>query len=82
MFIDCLPYSLKNKLIMEMYKPFIENFIFFKDNENSDFIVKVVTSLKPLLSFKGDILIQEGDFIKEVFFVKKGVLSLDITIER
>ena len=79
---DCLPYSLKNKLIMEMYKPFIENFIFFKDNENSDFIVKVVTSLKPLLSFKGDILIQEGDFIKEIFFVKKGVLSLDITIDR
>ena len=78
---DCLPYSLKNKLIMEMYKPFIENFIFFKDNENSDFIVKVVTSLKPLLSFKGDILIQEGDFIKEIFFVKKGVLSLDITID-
>mgnify|MGYP002624066407 CR=1 FL=1 len=79
---DCLPYSLKNKLIMEMYKPFIENFIFFKDNENSDFIVKVVTSLKPLLSFKRDILIQEGDFIKEIFFVKKGVLSLDITIDR
>jgi len=79
---DCLPYTLKNKLIMEMYKPFIENFIFFKDNENSDFIVKVVTSLKPLLSFKGDILIQEGDFIKEIFFVKKGVLSLDITIDR
>jgi CRP-like cAMP-binding protein len=67
---------------MEMYKPFIENFIFFKDNENSDFIVKVVTSLKPLLSFKNDILIQEGDFIKEIFFVKKGVLSLDITIDR
>ena len=79
---DCLPYTLKNKLIMEMYKPFIRNFVFFKENENSDFIVKVVTALKPLLSFKNDILIQEGDFIKEIFFVKKGVLLLNICIDR
>ena len=79
---ECLPYSLKNKLIMEMYKPFVENFVFFKENENSDFVVKVVTSLKPLISFKNDILIQEGDFIKEIFFVKTGVLSLNITIDK
>ena len=79
---DCLPYALKNKLIMEMYKPFIDNFIFFKGTENSDFIVKVVTSLKPLLSFKSDILVQEGDYIKEIFFVKKGVLSLNIIIDK
>ena len=79
---DCLPYSLKNKLIIEIYKPFIKNFSFFKNIENSDFIVKVVTSLKPLLSFKGNQLIQEGDFIKEILFVKKGILSLNITIDR
>ena len=79
---DCLPYTLKNKLIMEMYKPFIKNFIFFKENENSDFIVKVVTALRPLLSFRHDILIQEGDFIKEIFFVKKGVLVLNISIDK
>ena len=79
---DCLPITLKNKLIMEMYKEFIDHFIFFKRNDNSDFIVKVVTSLKPLLSFKGDKLIQEGDFVKEIFFVKKGVLVLNITIDK
>ena len=79
---DCLPYSLKNKLIMEMYKPFIDNFIFFKDIENSDFIVKVITSLKPLLSFKCDVLVQEGDFINEIFFVKKGSLCLSIAVNK
>ena len=79
---DCLPYTIKNKLIMEIYKYFIYHFIFFRDIENSDFIVKVVTSLKPLLAFKGDILIQEGDFVKEIFFVKKGVLSLNIIIDK
>ena len=75
-----LPYYLKNILIMEMYKPIITNFIFFKDIDNSDFIVKIATSLKPLISIKGDILIQEGDYIKEILFVKQGVLGLNISI--
>ena len=68
---DCLPLTLKNKLIMEMYREFINNFTFFKYNHHSDFIVKVVTSLKPLLTFKDDTLIREGDYVKEIFFVKK-----------
>ncbi len=78
---QCLPYSLKNKLIMEMYRPIIKNFIFFKDIDNSDFIVKVATSLKPLISIKGEILVQEGDFIKEIFFIKKGMIGLNICID-
>ena len=76
-----LPYSLKNELIIQMYKPIINNFVFFKDIDNSDFIVKVATSLKPLISIKGDILVQEADYIKEIFFVKKGVLGLYISID-
>ena len=75
-----LPYYLKNILIMQMYKPIIKSFNFFKDIDNSDFIVKVTTSLKPLISIKGDILIQEGDYIKEIFFVKQGVIGLTICI--
>ena len=78
---DCLPYSLKNKLIMEMYRPLIKHFVFFKDIDNSDFIVKVATSLKPLISIKNDILIQEGDYIKEIIFVKKGVIGLNMCID-
>ena len=78
---DCLPYFLKNEMIMEMYKQIIQNFIFFKEIDNSDFITKVSTSLKPLIAFKGDILIQEGDFVKEIFFVKFGVVGLNICID-
>ena len=78
---DCLPYSLKNKLIMEMYKLLINKFVFFKYINNADFIVKVITSLKPLLSFKDDIIIHEGDFVKEIIFVKRGVISLNICID-
>ena len=63
-----------------MFKPIIRNFVFFKNIDNADFIVKVITSLKPLLSLKGDIIIQEGDFIKEIIFVRKGIISLNISI--
>ena len=40
---DCLPVGLKNNLIFEMYKPIIKNFIFFKNFQNIDFIVQVIT---------------------------------------
>ena len=78
---QCLPYSLKNKLIMEMYKPIIKHFDFFKGVDNSDFVVKVSTSLRPLISVKGNILIHIGDFVKEIFFIKKGIIELCICID-
>ena len=77
----CLPYSLKNKLIMEMHRPIIKNFDFFKEVHNSDFIVKVATSLKSIISIRGDTIIKEGDFIKEIIFVKKGVIAVNIYID-
>ena len=79
--INSLPYSLRNLLIIEMYKPIINNFIIFKGLENSNCIVQLVTSFKPIYSIKNDILIQEGDFIEEVIFVKTGVISLEIGID-
>ena len=79
--IELLPYSLRNTLIIEMYKPFINNFIFFKNIKNRDFIVQVVSKLKPALSVKGDMVVQEGDFIEDIIFVKDGLLSLEIKID-
>jgi hypothetical protein len=78
---QCLPYSLKNRLIMEMYKPVIKHFEFFKGVDNSDFVVKVATSLRPLISIKGDVLVHIGDLIKEIFFIKKGAIELCICID-
>jgi len=79
--LDSLPLSLKNNVIIDMYKPIIKNFQFFKSFQNSDFFVKIVTSLKPILSMKDDILVQEGDVIEDIIFIKKGVLSLEIYID-
>ena len=79
--LESLPSSLQNNLIIEIYKPIIMNFQFFKSFENSDFFVKIVTSLKPILSMKDDILIQEGDIIEDIIFIKNGVLTLEIIID-
>ena len=79
--LDSLPYSLKNKLIISMYQNIINNFMFFKNIDNSDFIVKVVTSFVPIISIKNDIVIQEGHYITEIIFVKKGVITLNINFD-
>ena len=79
--IDCLPLGLRNVLVYEMYKPIINNFIFFKNFDNTDFIVRVILAFKPILSMKNDILVKDGDFIEEIIFVKKGRLSLEIPID-
>ena len=78
--LDSLPASIQNNLIIEIYKPIIKNFLFFKYFENSDFFVKIVTSMKPILSMKDDILVHEGDVIEDIIFIKKGRLSLEVDI--
>ena len=77
---DCLPVGLKNNLISEMYKPIIQNFIFFKNFQNTDFIVRVILSFKPILAYKNDILVNEGDMVEDIMFVKRGMLTVELPI--
>ena len=79
--VDSLPLRLRNTLIYEMYKPVIQNFIFFKSFDNKDFVVRVLLAFKPILASKYDVLVKEGDYIVEVIFVKTGILSLEIAIK-
>ena len=78
--IDELPISLRNALVYSMYEPIIENFIFFKNFDNKDFIVKVIFSFKPILAIKNDILIKDGDFVEDIIFIKKGKITLELPI--
>ena len=78
--LESLPNALKNSLIIEMYKTYINGFLFFKGIENREFIVKIISKLTPIIGIKGDILIQEGEKIEEIIFIKNGVLSLEIWI--
>ena len=77
---DCLPVGLKNNLISEMYKPIIQNFVFFKNFQNTDFIVRVILAFKPIIAYKNDVLVNEGDMIEDIMFVKKGILSVELPI--
>jgi hypothetical protein len=76
-----LPYTLKNQIMFIIYGSIIKKFIFFKDCENSDFILRVLTSFIPLTTKKGAVILQEGEIIDNIVFVREGRLSLVATID-
>ena len=78
--LNSLPISLKNDLVYNMYKPIIQNFFFFKNFNNIDFIVSVILSLKPIIALRNDVLMKHGDYVEDIIFVKYGRLSLDLPI--
>ena len=78
--IDNLPIGLRTTLIMEMYKPIINNFIFFKTYSSSDFIIRVILAFRPIFVMKNEKLVNEGDYIEEIVFVKRGALSLELPL--
>jgi hypothetical protein len=80
-FLEELPKSLKNEMILKMYRPMIDHFIFFKNFDDVDFIIKVIMALKPYSAIRNERLILEGDFLDEMIFVKKGTLVLEITLK-
>ena len=76
-----LPYTLKNQIMFIIYGSIIKKFKFFKDCENSDFILRVLTAFIPLSTKKGAFIIQEGEIIDNIVFVREGRLSLVATID-
>ena len=79
--VNNLPYTLKNKLMFIIYENIINKFIFFKDCQNSDFIIRVLTSFIPLSAKKGAFIIHEGELVDNIIFVKEGRLSLVAAID-
>lgn len=78
---DNLPLTLRNTLLMEIYKPIINSFVFFKNITNTDFMVIILLALKPIYAVKNDSLLKPGEFMEEVIFVKNGRLCLDVPID-
>jgi hypothetical protein len=78
--IDSLPYSLKNSLLNEMYKPIIKNLNFFKNFKNSSFVLEIVRKLLPIRAYKNEILLDQGDLIENMILVKEGRLTLEVKI--
>ena len=79
--VNNLPYTLKNQLMFIIYDNIIKRFIFFKECQNSDFIIRILTSLIPNSAKKGAFIIHEGELIDNIIFVKQGRLSLVASID-
>ena len=75
-----LPLKLQKELLFAMYKPIIENFIFFKYFPNEDFIMTIILCLKPTVCIKNERIVQVGDVMEEIIFVKKGKLALEMPL--
>ena len=79
--LDSLPYSIRNELLIQMYDPIINNFKLFRYFDNSEFIIRIVSLFKPMVCSKGDILVNEGDFVEDIIFNKSGMLSVDVCVD-
>ena len=64
-----------------IYGNIIKKFIFFKECENSDFILRILTSFIPLTTKKGVIILQESEIIDNIIFARERRLSLVATID-
>jgi hypothetical protein len=78
---NSLPFNLRNALLLIMYRSCIKNFKFFKNCENSNFIIQILSTFIPSTSKKADILVYEGEMIEEIIIVKDGRLSLEAAID-
>ena len=79
--VNSLPYYLQNSILFEIHKNEINKFTFFKNCDNSDFILKVLTHFIPIFSKKNIVLVGEGEFFENIFFIKDGRLSLEAIID-
>jgi hypothetical protein len=79
--VNNLPYYLQNSVLFQIHKNEINNFTFFKGCDNSDFILKVLTHFIPIFSKKNIVLVGEGEFLENIFFIKDGRLSLEAIID-
>ena len=77
---DNLPYNIQKALVFTMYKPVIENFVFFKKFYNEDFIMKVLTMFNPVIYYRKEKIVTAGEFMDEMYFVKKGRLAIDLPV--
>ena len=79
--INGVPDTIKNELLFKIYSKVINGFNIFKDVDNSNFVLQMLTSFIPIISKKEEIIILEGEIIQNIIFVKDGKLSMEIAID-
>ena len=79
--VSSLPYYLQNSVLFQIHKNEIDRFTFFRDCDNSDFILKVLTHFIPIFAKKNIVLVGEGEFYENIFFIRDGRLCLEAIID-
>ena len=79
--LESLPFNIRNMLLYEINKPLIEGLNFFKNFHNSVFILSAVTKLIPIVTNKGDIIIEQNEIINSIIFLKQGRLGVEIAVD-
>ena len=79
--INGVPDAIKNDLLLKIYSKVINGFNIFKDVNNSNFIIQMLTSFIPIVSKKEEIIQLEGEIVQNIIFVRDGKLSLEIGID-
>jgi hypothetical protein len=74
-FLETLPYTLKKEVLISMTKNGIKSLKFF-NGQNRDFLIFVLPMLHSIKVKKDETLIAIGDFVEEMYIVRKGVLSI------
>ena len=79
--INGIPDAVKTDLLFKIYSKIINKFTIFKNVNNSNFIIQVLTSFIPLILKKDEIILFEGEVVENIIFVKDGKISMEITID-
>jgi hypothetical protein len=74
-FLDTLPYALKKEVLIGMTRRKIKSLNFFK-NQSRDFVIFTLPMLHSMKVLRGETLISDGEFVEEMFIVKRGLLSI------
>jgi CRP-like cAMP-binding protein len=76
-----LPQQLKHTITHQIYKSQIQQLNFFKDTPN-EFVIRAVTLLRPLKLFKSELIIKSGNYLDEMYFIKRGRAIILLPINR
>ncbi|XP_074335783.1 potassium channel SKOR-like isoform X4 [Apium graveolens] len=69
-----LPISIRAKISQNLYKPYIENVSLFKDC-SPEFINQIVTRVCEEFFFPGELIMEQGDAVDQIYIVCHGVLE-------
>jgi len=69
--MDELPYKLKVKVAMQIYRELYLEIKLFQGKPES-FILWIGTQLRPQLIYEKDYIFKEGESIRDIYFLVKG----------